>query len=102
MNDAATRFAEDQTGAASLLPREEGNLRVAELAESAVELNAWATEEGLRGATARELFDGYCRRLSALNVVIVRAYVSTQTLHPQWSGYGYSGVTRGSEIPSGR
>jgi len=90
MNDAPTRFADDQAGAASLLPREEGNLRVAELAESAVELNAWATEEGLRGATARELFDGYCRHLSATGFVIMRAYVSTQTLHPQWSGYGYT------------
>src|SRR5271165_1714355 len=94
MNDASTRFAADQTGAATLLSRDESDARVAELAESAVDLNAWAMEEGLRGATARELFDGYCRRLSALNVVIVRAYVSTQTLHPQWSGYGYSGVTR--------
>jgi adenylate cyclase len=88
MNDASTRFASDQTGAATLLAGDES--RVVELAESAVELNAWATEEGLRGATARELFDGYCRRLSALNVVIVRAYVSTQTLHPQWGGYGYT------------
>src|SRR5271166_6550865 len=90
MNDASTRFAADQTGAATLLRGDESDARVVELAESAVELNAWATEEGLRGATARELFDGYCRRLSALNVVIVRAYVSTQTLHPQWSGYGYT------------
>ena len=90
MNDASTRFARDQTGAATLLPGDESDARVVELAESAVELNAWATEEGLRGATARDLFDGYCRRLSALNVVIVRAYVSTQTLHPQWSGYGYT------------
>jgi hypothetical protein len=73
MNDAPTRFAEDQTGAASLPPREEARLRVAELAECAVELNAWATEEGLRGATACELFDGYCRRLSAMNFVIMRA-----------------------------
>jgi hypothetical protein len=40
MNDASTRFAEDQADAASLLPREESNLRVAELGESAVELNA--------------------------------------------------------------
>ena len=55
MNDASTRFAEDQIGAASPLPGEEGNPRVAELAEGAVELNTWATEEGLRGATAREL-----------------------------------------------
>ena len=46
--------------------------------------------EGLRGATARELFDGYCQRLSATGFVLMRAYVSTQTLHPQWSGYGYT------------
>src|SRR5208283_5947620 len=90
MNDASTRFADDQTGAAMLLPGDESDARVVEFAESAVELNAWATEEGLRGATARELFDGYCRRLSASRVVMVRAYVSTQTLHPQWSGYGYT------------
>jgi hypothetical protein len=53
-------------------------------------LNAWVTEEGLRGATAGELFDGYCQRLSAMDAVIMRAYVSTQTLHPQWTGYGYT------------
>jgi hypothetical protein len=90
MNDASPRLAEGQTGAASLLSSEEGNLRLAQLAQYAVELNAWVTEEGLRGATAGELFDGYCRRLSAMDVVIMRAYVSTQTLHPQWTGYGYT------------
>ena len=90
MNDASPRFVEDQTGAASLISSEEGNLRLAELAQRAVELNAWVTEEGLRGATAAELFDGYCRRLSAMDVAIMRAYVSTQTLHPQWTGYGYT------------
>jgi hypothetical protein len=36
-------------------------------------VRAWATEEGLRGATARELFDGYCRRLSATGFVLMRA-----------------------------
>src|ERR1700722_15838558 len=90
MNDVSPRFAEGQTGAASPLSSEEGNLRLAELAQHAVELSAWVTEEGLRGATAGELFDGYCQRLSAMNVVIMRAYVSTQTLHPQWTGYGYT------------
>ena len=90
MNDASPRFVEGQPGAASLLSSEEGNPRLAELAEHAVELNAWVTEEGLRGATAAELFDGYCQRLSAMDVVIMRAYVSTQTLHPQWTGYGYT------------
>jgi hypothetical protein len=82
MNDASPRFAEGQTGAASLLSSEEGNLHLAELARHTVdELNAWVTEEGLRGATAGELFDGYCQRLSAMDVVLMRAYVSTQTLH---------------------
>jgi hypothetical protein len=90
MNDASTTFADDQTGATSLLPRDEVDPRGAELGKSAVELNAWATEEGLRGATARDLFDGYCRLLSAMDFLIVRAYVATQTLHPQWSGYGYT------------
>src|ERR1700734_3282084 len=61
-----------------------------ELTRRAGELSVWFTEEGLRGATAGELFEGYCRRLSAMDFVIMRAYVSTQTLHPQWTGYGYT------------
>ena len=93
MNDASPRFAKGQAGAASLLSSEEGNLRLAELAQHAVGLNAWVTEEGLRGATAGELFDGYCQRLSALDVVIMRAYVSTQTLHPN----GLATATHGDE-----
>ena len=90
MNDASPRFAEGQTDEMSLVSSEEGNFRLAELAQRAVELNAWVTDEGLRGATAGELFEGYCRRLSAMDFVIMRAYVSTQTLHPQWTGYGYT------------
>src|SRR5260370_307369 len=90
MNDASTRFAEGQTEAAAPPARQEAAPRVAVLAESALELNAWATEEGLRGATASELFDGYWRRLSAMDFVILRAYVATQTLPPLWSGDGYT------------
>src|SRR5271170_4243735 len=91
MNDASPRFAEGRTGAASLSSSEEGNAHLVELARHTVdELNTWVTEERLRGATAGELFDGYCQRLSAMEVVIMRAYVSTQTLHPQWTGYGYT------------
>jgi adenylate cyclase len=89
MNDASPRF-EAQTGAASLLPSEGRGVSPAELAQHAGELSVWFTEEGLRGATAGELFEGYCRRLSAMDFVIMRAYVSTQTLHPQWTGYGYT------------
>jgi adenylate cyclase len=89
MNDASPRF-EAQTSAASLLPSEGRGVSPAELAQHAGELSVWFTEEGLRGATAGELFEGYCRRLSAMDFVILRAYVSTQTLHPQWTGYGYT------------
>jgi hypothetical protein len=90
MNDASPRFDEAKTSAASLLPSEGRSVRPAELAQQAGELSVWVTEEGLRGATAGELFEGYCRRLSAMDFVIMRAYVSTQTLHPQWTGYGYT------------
>ena len=90
MNDTSPRFAEGQTDAASLLSSETDSVHLADLAQHAADLSAWFTEEGLRGATAGELFEGYCRRLSALDFVIMRAYVSTQTLHPQWTGYGYT------------
>ena len=55
-----------------------------------VETHIWAVREGLRGATAYELFDGYCQRLVADGTPLWRAHVATQTLHPQWSGYGYT------------
>jgi adenylate cyclase len=54
------------------------------------DLSGWTTQEGLRGATARDLFDGYCRRLVASGMALLRGYVSTRTLHPQWRGYGYT------------
>jgi len=53
------------------------------------DLYVWTMEAGLHGATAAELFDGYCRRLVEAGVALMRGYVSTQTLHPQWTGYGY-------------
>jgi hypothetical protein len=82
MNDASPRFAEAQTGAPLLSSTEEGTVSLTELTRRTGELSGWLTEEGLRGTTAGELFEGYCRRLSAMDVVIMRAYVSTQTLHP--------------------
>jgi len=53
------------------------------------DLYVWTIEAGLHGATAADLFDGYCRRLVEAGVTLTRGYVSTQTLHPQWTGYGY-------------
>ncbi len=83
MSSIAADFAEHAAGKASHLfpdPR----------ARNIVDLHVWAMGEGLRGATAGELFDGYCQRLVIGGMALQRAHVSTQTLHPQWSGYGYT------------
>ena len=53
-------------------------------------LYVWTMEAGLHGANAAELFDGFCRGLVEAGVRLLRAHVSTQTLHPQWTGYGYT------------
>ena len=45
---------------------------------------------GLHGANAGELFDQYCQDLVEAGVALLRGHVSTQTLHPQWTGYGYT------------
>ena len=50
----------------------------------------WAVREGLRGAGAYELFDGFCQRLVIDGIELWRAHLAMETLHPQWSGYGYT------------
>jgi adenylate cyclase len=55
-----------------------------------IETHIWAVREGLRGAAAHELFDGYCQRLVIEGAPLWRAHVAMETLHPQWSGYGYT------------
>src|SRR5215831_20182896 len=55
-----------------------------------IELHVWAVRQGLLGATAEALFDGYCRRLVDAGVPLWRGYAAMRTLHPQWGGYGYS------------
>jgi adenylate cyclase len=58
-------------------------------ARSIADLHVSMMEAGLHGAPAGELFDDYCRGLVESGVPLMRGYVSTQTLHPQWTGYGY-------------
>ena len=53
-----------------------------------VDLHIWAVEEGLRGAAADALFEGYCARLVAGGAPLWRAHAAMETLHPQWSAYG--------------
>ena len=55
-----------------------------------IETHIWAVREGLRGTTAYDLFDGYCQRLIIHGVPLWRAHAAMETLHPQWSGYGYT------------
>ncbi|MGH7053257.1 MAG: adenylate/guanylate cyclase domain-containing protein [Stellaceae bacterium] len=62
----------------------------APLGRRIVELHVWAVGEGLRGVEAAALFDGLCRRLAAAGVPLWRAFAGMTTLHPQWSGYGYT------------
>jgi adenylate cyclase len=53
-----------------------------------VDMHIWAVREGLRGADAYHLFDGYCQRLVIHGAPLWRAHSAMETLHPQWSGYG--------------
>jgi adenylate cyclase len=62
----------------------------APLGRRVIETHIWAVREGLRGASAYDLFDGYCQRLVVHGVPLWRAHAAMETLHPQWSGYGYT------------
>src|SRR5277367_5575137 len=53
-------------------------------------IDTHALREGLRGASAYDLFDGYCQHLVVHSVPLWRAHTAMETLHPQWSGYGYT------------
>ncbi len=61
-----------------------------ELGRRIVETHIWAVREGLRGAVAYNLFDGYCQRLVIHGTALWRAHAAMETLHPQWHGYGYT------------
>jgi adenylate cyclase len=55
-----------------------------------IEVHRWAVRAGLSGETAHDLFDGFCQRLVSDGVPLWRGAVAMRTLHPQWSGYGYT------------
>ena len=60
------------------------------LGRAIIETHIWAVREGLDGATAHDLFDGYCQRVVIHGVPLWRALTAMETLHPQWRGYGYT------------
>ena len=55
-----------------------------------IDLHVWAVDQGLRGAAADALFDGFCQRLVSAGVPLWRAFAAMRTLHPQWGGYSYT------------
>lgn len=55
-----------------------------------MDLNMWVIREGIRGASAAELFDGLCERLVIAGVPLWRAFIGMPTLHPQLGGYSYT------------
>jgi adenylate cyclase len=55
-----------------------------------IDLHRWAVREGLQGATVEQLFSGFCRQLVEHGVKLWRGYAAMRTLHPQWSGYGFT------------
>jgi adenylate cyclase len=60
------------------------------LGRQIVELHTWVVREGIRGAAAAALFDGFCQRLVIAGVPLWRAFIGMPTLHPQWGGYSYT------------
>jgi adenylate cyclase len=59
------------------------------LGRNIISTNIWAVHQGLRGASAYELFDGYCQQLVIDGVPLWRVQAGMQTLHPQWAAYSY-------------
>src|SRR5438132_3574836 len=60
------------------------------LGRQIVELHTWVVREGIRGADAAALFDGFCQRLVIAGVPLWRAFIGMPTLHPQRGGYSYT------------
>lgn len=60
------------------------------LGQRIIAMHVWAVREGLRGATAHDLFDGFCQRLVIEGVALWRAHTAMETLHPYWSGFGHT------------
>jgi|GEM_PF-2620051 len=52
-------------------------------------LTDWLVQRGLQGGGMATLVFGYCDRLAASGVPILRVFAGVQTLHPLYGGYSY-------------
>ena len=55
-----------------------------------VALTDWICAEGLLRVSLEDLLQGFCERLAAAGLPLMRGYLSAQTLHPRISGLGCS------------
>jgi adenylate cyclase len=55
-----------------------------------IDVTRWTVNEGLRGASACDLFGGFCGRLLDHGVPLSRGYAALETLHPRWWGFGFT------------
>jgi adenylate cyclase len=53
-------------------------------------MDRWVVGEGLHGATAADLFGGFCRRLLGSRMALWRACAAVETLHPQRWGTAFT------------
>ncbi len=59
----------------------------------------WLTREGLRGADPADLLHGFCERLVAAGVPLMRCHVAQSARHPVLGGIGYNWHRAGAENP---
>lgn len=61
---------------------------VRETPVSRAELKDWIVAQGLAGTKSEEVFEGFSRRLVAVDLPISRAYSAMRILHPLYAGFG--------------
>ncbi|MCP9482924.1 adenylate/guanylate cyclase domain-containing protein [Shimia sp. CNT1-13L.2] len=54
------------------------------------ELARWLVQMGLEGAGQAELLEGYCAKVVALGVPIMRVQVAHRSFHPKFGGIGFT------------
>ncbi|MEQ9639897.1 MAG: adenylate/guanylate cyclase domain-containing protein [Alphaproteobacteria bacterium] len=62
-------------------------------------LTEWITREGLRGADAADLLQGFCERLVAAGVPLLRSHVAQSARHPVLGGIGFNWHRDGTKTP---
>ncbi len=57
--------------------------------ETALDITQWVVSEGLKGSSETEILTGFCQRLVAEGVPLLRANLSQPTLHPIIGGHNF-------------